>query len=36
MLKIILEKMIEAVKDFFREIYYAELDNIDNFYRQYR
>lgn len=29
-------RTIEMVKDFFQGIYYAELDHIDNFYRQYR
>lgn len=33
--KIIL-RIIQTVKDFFIEIYYAELDHMDNFYRQYR
>lgn len=36
MFKMILEKIIEAAKDFFKEVYYIELDNIDNFYKQYR
>ena len=36
MLKMTLAKMMKVVKDFLKEIYYAELDNIDNFYKQYR
>jgi len=36
MFKTALLKIIETMKDFFREIYHTELDNIDNFYRQYK
>jgi hypothetical protein len=36
MIKTLMVKMAEAVKDFFKEIYCAEVDNINNFYKQYR
>lgn len=36
MFKTLLIKIAEMLKDFFKEIYYTELNNIDNFYRQYR
>ena len=32
----VLFRAIEMAKDFFQGIYYAELNHIDNFYRQYR
>jgi hypothetical protein len=28
--------ILESVKDFFTDIYYSEMEAIDNFYRQYR
>ena len=36
MIKTMIVMVAEAVKDFFKDIYYAEIDNIDNFYKQYR
>lgn len=36
MFKTALSKIAGIIRDFFIEAYYAELDNIENFYRQYR